>query len=367
MNGNRPDDVRDTTSSTGLPSRIAVTGAAGVLGSQLVSRLRAEGVEVHAFDIRPIEPAPGLVPFTGDIRDRRAVTEAVTGVDALVHCASALPSYPAADIRSIVVEGTGTVLDAARAARVPRVLHVSSTAVYGLPKLVPTPEDHPREPVDTYSGAKAEAEVIAERHRAAGMLLPVLRPKTFLGPGRMGLFDMLYQWAEEGRHFPVLGRGDVRIQMLALSDLVDAVHTVLTAPADRVNDTFNVGAAEFGTLREDFQVVLDAAGHGKRVKSIPGRPAVAVLRALERTGMSPVYGRLLFKLLADSYVSVDKIRERLGFVPKYSNQEAILQTYAWWREARAAAGDAGTAGRATGRTSQEPWKQGALKLAKVFF
>ncbi|QFZ24275.1 NAD-dependent epimerase/dehydratase family protein [Saccharothrix syringae] len=350
-----------------MPSRIAVTGAAGVLGSQLVSRLRAEGVEVHAFDIRPIEPAPGLVPFTGDIRDRRAVTEAVTGVDALVHCASALPSYPAADIRSIVVEGTGTVLDAARAARVPRVLHVSSTAVYGLPKLVPTPEDHPREPVDTYSGAKAEAEVIAERHRAAGMLLPVLRPKTFLGPGRMGLFDMLYQWAEEGRHFPVLGRGDVRIQMLALSDLVDAVHTVLTAPADRVNDTFNVGAAEFGTLREDFQVVLDAAGHGKRVKSIPGRPAVAVLRALERTGMSPVYGRLLFKLLADSYVSVDKIRERLGFVPKYSNQEAILQTYAWWREARAAAGDAGTAGRATGRTSQEPWKQGALKLAKVFF
>lgn len=367
MNANRPDDVRDTAPPAGLPARIAVTGAAGVLGSQLVSRLRAEGVEVRAFDIRPIEPGPGLVPFTGDIRDPRAVAEAVAGADALVHCASALPSYPAADIRSIVVEGTGTVLEAARAARVPRVLHVSSTAVYGLPKLVPTPEDHPREPVDTYSGAKAEAEVIAERHREAGMLLPVLRPKTFLGPGRMGLFDMLYEWAEEGRNFPVLGRGDVRIQMLALSDLVDAVHTVLTAPADRVNDTFNVGAAEFGTLREDFQVVLDAAGHGKRVKSVPGRPAVAVLRALERTGMSPVYGRLLFKLLADSYVSVDKIRERLGFVPKFSNQEAILQTYAWWREARAAAGSAPAAGRATGRTSQEPWKQGALKLAKVFF
>ncbi|AXX28991.1 NAD-dependent epimerase/dehydratase family protein [Actinosynnema pretiosum subsp. pretiosum] len=349
-----------------LPARIAVTGAAGVLGSQLVSRLREQGVEVRAFDLRPIEPAPGLVPFTGDIRDQAAVARAVAGADALVHCASALPSYPAADIRSIVVEGTSTVLEAARVARVPRVLHVSSTAVYGLPKIVPTTEDHPREPVDTYSGAKAEAEVVADRYRAGGMLLPVLRPKTFLGPGRMGLFDMLYQWAEEGRNFPVLGRGDVRIQMLALSDLVDAVQTVLTAPADRVNDTFNVGAARFGTLREDFQAVLDAAGHGKRVRSIPGRPAVAVLSALERTGMSPVYGRLLFKLLADSYVSVDKIRDRLGFTPRMSNQDAILQTYDWWRGARAAAGARSSSG-ATGRTSQEPWKQGALSLAKVFF
>src|SRR5439155_21287606 len=256
------------------------------------------------------------------------------------------------------------VLEAAHAAAVPRVVHISSTAVYGLPRLVPTPEDYPLEPVDPYSSAKAEAEKVAERFRAEGMCLPVLRSKTFLGPGRKGLFDMLFQWAEEGRHFPVLGRGDVRIQMLALDDLVDAVVAMLRAPDEVACDTYNIGAAEFGTLREDFQSVLDAAGHGKRVVSVPSGPAVAVLRALDRTGLSPVYGRLVSKLLADSYVSIDKAREKLGFHPRMSNRDAILQTYEWWRAQRAAAAPV-PAGKGSGRTSGEPWRQRVLGLAKV--
>lgn len=348
-----------------LPARIAVTGAAGVLGGHLVDRLLHEGTRVRAVDLRAVPARPGLTSFTGDVRDRGALTEAFADADAVVHCASALPSYPVADIRSIVVEGTTTVLEAARAAAVPRVVHISSTAVYGLPRLVPTPEDHPHEPVDPYSSAKAEAEQVVERFRADGMRVPVLRPKTFLGPGRMGLFDMLFQWAEEGRNFPVLGRGDVRIQMLALDDLVDAVVTVLCAPDEIACDTYNIGAAEFRTLREDFQAVLDAAGHGKRVVSMPSGPAVAVLRTLERTRLSPVYGRLVSKLLADSYVSVDKARDRLGFRPTMSNQDAILRTYDWWRARRASAPSARAAGG--GRTSRDPWRQGVLGLAKAFF
>lgn len=349
-----------------LPGHVAVTGAAGVLGTHLVNRLLAMDSQVRAFDLAPVPTRSGLKPFTGDIRDADALAEAFEGADAVVHCASALPSYPVADIRSIVVEGTTTVLEAARAAAVPRVLHISSTAVYGLPRLVPTPEDHALEPVDPYSSAKAEAEKVVERFRAGGMCLPVLRPKTFLGPGRMGLFDMLFQWAEEGRNFPVLGKGDVRIQMLGLDDLVDAVLEVLRAPDEVACDTYNIGAAEFGTLREDFQCVLDAAGHGKRVVSMPGGPAVAVLRGLERTKLSPVYGRLVSKLLADSYVSVDKAREKLGFRPRLSNQDAILQTYDWWRTQRATAAGV-PAGKGGGRTSRDPWRQGVLGLAKVFF
>ncbi|SDJ28860.1 Nucleoside-diphosphate-sugar epimerase [Lentzea albidocapillata subsp. violacea] len=345
-----------------MVTRVAVTGAAGVLGSHLVERLVRDGYEVRAFDLRPVPERPGLTSSTGDIRDPRALAPAFGGADAVVHCASALPSYPAADIRSIVVEGTTTVLEAARAAAVTRVVHISSTAVYGLPRLVPTPEEHPHEPVDTYSGAKAAAEVVAQRFRDEGMCLPVLRPKTFLGPGRMGLFDMLFQWAEEGRNFPVLGKGDVRIQMLALDDLVDAVVTVLRAPESIACDTYNIGAADFGTLRTDFQAVLDAAGHGKRIVSVPSGPAVAVLKGLERTRLSPVYGRLVHKLLADSFVSVDKARDRLGFWPRRSNRDAILQTYEWWRARRA---DAPAAGG--GRTSRDPWRQGVLGLAKVFF
>jgi len=344
-------------------TNVVVTGAAGVLGGQLVQSLAAQGIEVHGLDLRPpAEPVPGARHSEGDVRDPRVVRRVVAGVDAIVHCAAALPSYSAEEIRSVIVDGTRNVLTCAHQAGVPRVVHISSTAVYGLPKLVPTPEDHPRVPVDHYSTAKVLAEDVCASFRAKDLCVPVLRPKTFLGPGRMGLFSMLFEWAAEGRNFPVLGRGDVRVQMFALEDLVDVVGTVLRAPEDIANDTYNVGAAEFSTLREDFQAVLDRAGHGRRVVSLPIGPALAVLRALQWARLSPVYGRLLSKLRGDSYVSIDKARERLGFTPRFSNREAILRTFDWWLGQRAP-----RLAPKSGTTSRDPWRQGALSLAKVLF
>ncbi|MFC6082690.1 NAD-dependent epimerase/dehydratase family protein [Sphaerisporangium aureirubrum] len=340
-----------------------MTGSAGMLGGGLVRRMSAEGYAVHGVDLRvPEETPPDVRHTVADIRDGERLRRAMDGMDVVVHTASALPSYPAATIRSIIVDGTATVLEAARRAGVPRVVHISSTAVYGLPSVVPTTEEYPRSPVDTYSRAKAAAEEVCERHRADGLCLPILRPKTFLGPGRMGLFSMLFEWADEGRDFPVLGRGDVRIQMLAVEDLLDAVMTAVTAPAEVAGDTYNLAAAEFGTLREDFQAVLDAAGHGGRVRSIPMGPAAGLLKLTERTGLSPVYGRLLRKLRGDSYVSIAKAAGRLGFRPRLSNREAILGTYRWWRETRDKEGS-----RSRGHTSRDPWRQGVLRLAKVFF
>lgn len=343
------------------PSTIVVTGGSGMLGVHLVRRLVADGHDVLSIDLEPwAGPVAGFRHVRADITDAAAMTRLLDGARHVVHSAAALPSYPAAQIRAVTVDGTRTVFDAAVRAGAERTVLLSSTAAYGLPELVPTPEDYPRRPVDPYSRAKADAEELAEKLRAAGHCVPVLRPKTFLGPGRLGLFAMLFEWADEGRHFPVLGRGDVRTQMLDVADLVDAVVASLTLPADRVNATFNIAATEYGTLREDFQAVLDAAGHGKRVIGLPVRPAVAALRALDRAGWSPVYGRLIHKLLADSAAATTLAEERLGFRPRYSNRDTILRTYEWWRSG-------GPVTRTTGRTHNVPWKQGALAAAKVFF
>ncbi|MGV9320034.1 NAD-dependent epimerase/dehydratase family protein [Streptomyces sp. NPDC003660] len=359
---------------------VVVTGGAGMLGSTLIGKLLDEGHHVHCVDLREPDPARWAANGTGggrpdeldvtvaDVRDGAAMKRALADADAVVHCAAALPSYPTDQIRSVIVDGTRNVLTAATSHRVPRFVHVSSTAVYGLPTIVPTTEEYPRRPVDTYSAAKAEAEEVCEGFRGGEMCLPILRPKTFLGPGRMGLFAMLFEWAEEGRNFPVLGRGDVRIQMFDVNDLTDAVVTTLHAPPEKADDTFNLGATSFGTLRENFQAVLDAAGHGRRVVSVPARSTVAALRLLERTGLSPVYGRLLHKLLDDSFVSTDRAQERLGFSPRYSNEDSILRTYAWWREQqRQRPAHSGRRPASGGVTSVEPWRQGALSLAKVFF
>lgn len=342
--------------------KITITGGAGVLGRNLVRQLLQDGHEVTSLDLVHVPGHAAYRQIIGDIRDADTVRSAITGADVVIHAAAALPSYTPREIRSISVGGTRTVMEASHAAQIPRVVHVSSSAVYGLPEVVPTTEDHPRERVDPYNSAKIDAELICEEYRGKGMCVPILRPKTFLGPHRLGIFAMLFEWADEGRHFPLIGGGDYRSQMLDVDDLVEVVRTVLRLPDAVVDSEFNVGATEFTTLRDDFQAVLDAAGHGRRVLSLPTGPTIGALRTLEVLRVSPVYKRLIYKLSRDAYVSTARAEKVLGFAPTRSNQDAVLRTFRWWQQQKAE-----QATVASGRTSREPWKQGALGAVKAFF
>jgi nucleoside-diphosphate-sugar epimerase len=339
--------------------RWLVTGGAGFLGINLVRRLLARGDQVVSLDREPFDypERPQITEYLGDIRSRSHVERAVVGCDVVVHAAAALPLYPPDEIHTIDVEGTSTVLAAAGKAR---VVHISSTAVYGVPDHHPLIESDTLTGVGPYGTAKVEAERVCEVARAAGQTIAILRPKSFVGPERLGVFALLYEWAREGRDFPILGSGDNRYQLLDVEDLCDAIVLAGTAPAERANDTFNLGAANFTTLRQDFQAVLDAAGHGRRIRSIPVGPAIWTLRLLERARLSPLYPWIYETVTEDSFVSIDRARDRLGWQPRYSNQDALLRNYRWYLEHADRLGVAGV-------THRVPWKQGALGLAKLVF
>lgn len=342
---------------------ITVTGGSGVLGRNLIQRLVNEQHQVTSLDLAPMPELDNCRQIIGDIRDRATVMKAIANSDIVIHAAAALPSYSKQNIRSISVGGTETVFDACYSSRIDRVIQISSSAVYGLPDVVPTPEEYPRERVDAYNSAKIDAELICEKYRKKGMCIPILRPKTFLGPHRLGIFSMLFEWAEEGHNFPLLGGGHFRSQMLDVDDLVDVVVSTMILSDEKVNSNFNVAATEFTTLHDDFQAVLDAAGHGKRVVALPLALTIGSLRALEYLRISPVYKRLIYKLSRDAYVSTERAREQLDFNPRYSNENAILRTYQWWRHHKAVS----NAAEQCGRTSGEPWNQGALRFAKSVF
>src|SRR6185503_16631793 len=100
-------------------------------------------------------------------------------------------------------------------------------------------------------------------------------------------------------------------QLLDVEDLCAAIHLCATAEAGLVNDTFNVAAKEFGTMRDNFQAVLDRAGHGRRVVSLPEGPAIFLLRVLEFLHLSPLYQWIYETAGRESFVSVERIEKRL--------------------------------------------------------
>lgn len=344
--------------------RVLITGGAGFLGVNLCRYLLARGYAVTSLDIAPFagaDVAGQVTAVRGDIRDRAAVDRALEGVDLVVHTAAALPLYTPRDIYTTDVEGTRTVLEAALRHGVERAVHISSTAVYGIPDHHPLVEEDRLDGVGPYGQAKIQAEMIALEYRAKGLVVPIIRPKSFIGPERLGVFALLYDWALEGRNFPVLGSGRNRYQFLDVEDLCQAICLCLTLPAERVNDTFNVGAAEFGTLRSDYQAVLDAAGHGKRIVAIPALPAILALRLLERLRLSPLYKWVYETVTEDSFVSIEKAQRQLGWQPRYSNAAALLRNLEWYKAHRH------EFAASTGITHRAPWKQGALGLLKRFF
>ncbi len=344
-------------------AKVLVTGGAGFLGINLIRYLDAKGYRLASLDLVEFAyPERGRVEvIMGDIRDEAAVELAMQGVDAVVHAAAALPLYPPHEIYTTDVEGTRMVLEVARQHGVERVVHISSTAVYGIPDHHPLVETDRLQGVGPYGQAKIQAEMIALEYRAKGMVVPIIRPKSFVGPERLGVFTVLYDWALDGRNFPLIGNGRNRYQLLDVEDLCEAIWLCLTLPADRANDTFNVGAAEFATMREDYQAVLDAAGHGKRVVPFPAAPAIWGLRLLEALRVSPLYKWVYETAAKDSFVSIDKARQQLGWQPKHSNRDALLRNFAWYRANRE------RFAAETGISHRVPWKQGALGLLKRAF
>ena len=297
----------------------------------------------------------------GDIRNPSAVEIAMRGQDIVVHSAAALPLYSKKDIYSIDVKGTRILLESAYHHNIKRFIHVSSTAVYGIPIKHPILESDPLRGVGHYGIAKIRAEKVCLEYREKGMCIPIIRPKSFIGPERLGVFALLYDWAYDKKNFPLLGKGNNKYQLLDVEDLCESIYLCIKKNKKIVNDTYNIGAGTFSTIKKDFQSVLDHAGHNKRIIMFPAGPAIAFLKILEFFRLSPLYEWVYETAYRDSYVSIDKAINKLGWKPKYSNRDALIRNYEWY------VNNMHTFRSSSGVSHRVPWRQGALKVLKAFF
>ena len=344
--------------------RFLITGGAGFLGINLTRYLLARGHTVTSFDIASFDypEQSQITEIRGDIRDRAALDRAMPGIDVVVHTAAALPLYSKEDIFSTDIVGSRNVIESAHAAGVRRLIHISSTAVYGIPDHHPLLETDKLQGVGPYGVSKIEAEGVCADHRSAGMCVTIIRPKSFIGPERLGVFAMLYDWAYTGHGFPVIGTGNNPYQYLDVEDLCAAIYLCATLPENKVNDTFNIGAKVFGTMKQDFQAVLDHAGKGKKIVPLPiAALMVWTLRILEVFKLSPLYKWVYETAYKESFVSIEKAERVLGYAPKYSNKDALLRNYDWY------VANLANFEHASGVSHRVPWNQGILKYVKLLF
>ena len=344
-------------------SRYLISGGSGFLGINLTRYLLARNHSVRTLDIVQFDyPEKNKIDAVlGDIRDRKMVDKCMEGIDVVVHCAAALPLYTKEEIFSTDIQGTTNVVESAFKHSVQRFIHISSTAVYGIPDHHPLFESDNLIGVGPYGEAKIQAEKVCLEYQKKGLSVSIIRPKSFVGPEILGVFALFYDWAKDGKNFPMIGDGKNRYQLLDVEDLCEAIYLCATLEKDKVNDIFNIGAKDFTTMKEDYQAVLNKAGFGKKIIGFPAAPMIWCLRILEMMRLSPLYKWVYETASKDSFVSIEKAEKFLGYSPKFSNKQALIRNYEWYLS------NLDNFEGKSGVSHRVPWKQGALSVAKWFF
>src|SRR3989344_3766835 len=344
--------------------KILITGGGGFLGLHLASYLNKKGnkltlVDIQKFDNAEYPPNANLVVC--DIRNDKELKKHIKGQDVIIHAAAALPLWKKEDIYSTNINGTRNVLDISKICNIKRVIFISSTAVYGVPEKHPIEEQDPRVGVGAYGESKIIAEDLCFKAIEKGQHVTIIRPKTFVGTGRLGVFEILFDWIHDGKRIPVIGSGNNRYQLLDVDDLVEAIGLVIETKSRKLNDVFNVGAQEFQTVRQDLEALFAHAKSNSKLLPTPALPIKAALFFFEKIGVSPLYQWVYDTADKDSFVSIEKIMKTVGWKPKYSNAQALIKAYDWYLKHYKEVKQSGS-----GITHRVGWDQGVLKLFKKF-
>jgi nucleoside-diphosphate-sugar epimerase len=292
------------------------------------------------------------------VLDAEGVARAVRDVD-VVHHNAALVAQTAAGRRfwDVNVEGTRIVAEAAARAGVKWFVHTSSTSVFGIPREAPITDKTPLAPIEPYGRSKLAGERVVEATCARyGMQLITIRPRATLGAGRLGIFQILFEWIRDNRNVYVIGNGNIKFQFVHAHDLMDFYMLALDAGKP---GTYNVGTDRFGTLRGDLEHLIGYAGSTSRVTGLPPILAINALRVLYWTRLSPLVPWHYLTYHKPCYFDVGPLLA-MGWKPRYSNIDTLRESYDWF----AWGGEDGQLGQ--GSPHRSPINQGVLWVVKQF-
>ncbi len=328
-----------------MPLSCLITGATGFVGGHLAEACAARGWSARALvragrDAGPLERL-GVTPVPGDLCDPASLAATVEGVEVVFHCAAKVGDWgPVEDYRAANVEGLRALLEACRGKPLRRFVHLSSLGVYearhhhGTDETEPLPERH----VDGYTQSKVESEKLALRCAGEfGVPVVVLRPGFIYGPRDRTVLPKLIDSLRR-RQVRYLGRGDRAMNTIYVGNLIDAMFLAAEKP-DAVGKVFNLTDGERVSKRRFIEALADGVGVPRpRPVPVPLRVARLLARWMEsrarRQGAAepPVLTQARVKFLGlDLDFSIEKARRELGYSPRFSFDEGMRETVAWYK------------------------------------
>lgn len=340
-----------------------ITGGSGFFGLHLIDRLLQEKQEVIVYDRMKLDDSyiqKGVTFADGDVRDSGRMKDAMRGADFVHHNAAVLPiARSGQEYWDINVGGTRNVLESALANGVKKVLNVSTSAVYGIPKICPLTEETPLTPLGDYGTAKFDAEEVCRAFRKAHDLdVTIVRPRTICGTGRLGIFGILFDWIARGKRVYVIGDGKNLFQLVSARDLASACYLMTVKPCK--NEDFNIGAQEYGTVGGDLEALIKYAGTTARVQTVNPFMVRRVLGLLDMLRLSPLVDWHYKTPHKPFYFDITKAQTMLGWQPIDSNIKMFEDTYDWYIDHRK------EIDQTVGVTHRKSVKQGFLKLIRWF-
>ena len=308
--------------------KVAITGAAGFIGSTLVDSLLAQGVEVLGIDnfstgriefLKDALNSPKFKLLKEDIFSGRDLSDVLVGVDAVFHLAANAdvrfgPDHPSRDLEQNTI-ATHKVLEAARKAGVKKFIFSSTGSVYGEAEVVPTPEDAPF-PVQTslYGASKLACEgMVAAYAESFEMQVWIFRFVSILGPRYTHghVYDFYKQLIEHPDRLTVLGNGHQKKSYLHVADCIAAINTAVNISTDAVN-IFNLGVDGYCEVRDSIGWITSEIGLSPEIG----------------------FGRETKGWIGDNpliHLDTKKIRS-LGWIPKYSIEDGVRETVRFLQE-----------------------------------
>jgi len=308
--------------------KILVTGGSGFIGTWLIRRLLNKWKDIVNFDLINFpERSSGINGIRGDVRDYKQVKTASRGMDIIFHLA-ALPAITRAGkkIIEVNVRGTENVLRAGIENKIKKVIYVSSSAVFGIPKKLPINKFTPINPIDIYGKSKAEAEMVCQNYRNKGLNVIIMRPCPVIGPERLGVFGILFDWIYNNRNIFIIGSGLNKLEFVHVSDFCNACILAL----ERANNvTFEIGGGGFSTLKEDLASLIKHAQKSSKIISLNKMFARITLFILDFIRLSPLT-RFHYLTYSEDFYCDDYAQEALGYYPSYDNKKALAESYDWY-------------------------------------